>query len=122
MHVASIHLKWDVNAEIPMVQLGHVLGEIGQLELAPTIVAGDLNVDPLRNRAWPFVAPGWHVAHPDDARPTWIADGRSEKTDAILWRNWSSVQFQPYPDVPTLPGLPSATMPSDHLPLVADFA
>jgi endonuclease/exonuclease/phosphatase family metal-dependent hydrolase len=122
VHVASVHLKWDVRAEIPMVQLGHVLDAMGRLEPAPAVVAGDLNVDPLRNRAWPFVAPGWSVAHPDDARPTWIADNRAEKTDAILWRGWSTVRPHPYPDVPPIPGLPSETMPSDHLPLVADLA
>jgi endonuclease/exonuclease/phosphatase family metal-dependent hydrolase len=120
-HVASVHLKWDASGTIPMTQLARVLDDLGGAGGEPVVVAGDLNADPLRLRAWPFVGPGWSVAHPDDGRPTWFADGRAEKTDAILWRNWSSVRFEPYPDVPVDPGLPSAQMPSDHLPLIAEL-
>lgn len=120
---ASVHLKWTGDGHEPMAQLGRVLDHVRARGDAPAIVAGDLNVDAARHRAWAFVAePDWRMAHPNDGRPTWFADGRGEKCDGILVRNWSHVQFCPYPDVPVEPGLPSAELPSDHLPLVADLA
>ena len=54
--------------------------------------------------------------------PTWAADGRCERLDAILFRGAVTLTVaEAVSALSARPGLPSESMPSDHLPLVARF-
>ena len=118
--VASAHLKWTADGDQPARQFDQLASEIEALGAGPAVIAGDLNLDLVRHPSWTALAArGWRSAYPDDGRPTWFADGRSEKTDGLFMRGVDATALLPVDDVATPPGLPSPDMPSDHLPLAA---
>jgi len=116
LQVGSLHLKWTRDGDLALRQLTHVAGLVRPD--TPCVLAGDLNVDVVRHRDWAALAhAGWVSGYPDDGVPTWFADERAERTDAILLRGVRAVDALPIPPVEVVPGLPSEAMPSDHLPL-----
>ncbi len=120
--VASVHLKWTAEGDLPMAQLLQVRDALAAFGAAPMALAGDWNVDPRRHpRGQEAERDGWQIAHPDDGRPTWLADGRAERVDGVLVRGFASVIPAPIPEVAVVPGLPSERWPSDHLPLTVEL-
>lgn len=119
--VVNLHVRWSPDATIQVQQTRAALAAIDLRPPAERIVCGDFNVDVLRSPlAADFVARGYVSVYPDDGMPTWAADERVEKVDAILVsRGLSASDPLPLPTLAPIPGLPSEAMPSDHLPLAA---
>ena len=118
--VASVHLKWSETDDVPVRQLRMLMERIGTRGLLPAVVAGDLNFDIVASPVWSELSrAGWTSCYADDASPTWAADGRARKLDAILVRGFELRSVRPLPVINVEVGLPSDIEPSDHLPLVA---
>jgi len=120
---ASVHLKWAEPDDLPAGQLARVVTRIEAMGPGPALVAGDLNFDVVGSTTWPELAgKGWTSAYADDPSPTWSADGRARKLDAMLLRGIGIRRVEALPSINPEVGLPSASEPSDHLPLVVDLA
>jgi endonuclease/exonuclease/phosphatase family metal-dependent hydrolase len=118
---ACVHLKWSETDDLPMRQLEQVLALVDERGPGPAVVAGDLNFDVVESSQWPSLTRmGWRSCYADDPSPTWCADGRARKLDALLVRGLDVLSVRPLAGVEPSTGLPSALEPSDHLPLVAD--
>lgn len=126
--IATGHLPWANDVDHRRRWLDAVFDALGSTrepsDAAPRfeMVAGDVNFDPHAHPDWPrWAAAGWQTSHPDPDMPTWAADGRTERLDAILVRGGplAALEGAPVPALVPVPGLPSAEVPSDHVPLVA---
>lgn len=122
--VVNAHLKWDAPDAAPdkrhgLAQANHLLQV---LENQPhAIVGGDFNAEPDGEIMTLFRGAGFIDPHPSTAA-TFIADGRPRKIDYLL--HTSDLSARPHPTKVLTPAtaLPSASEPSDHLPLAAAFA
>lgn len=122
--VATTHLPWSPLPEVRAERLDRALAVLNaRPETEAQMFVGDINFDPHAHAEWPrWAAAGWSTSHPQPDMPTWAADGRTERLDAILARRGiTELQGEPVPALSPLPGLPSATFPSDHVPLAATF-
>lgn len=122
--VASAHLQWSPLPEVRAERLDRALAVLdARPETEAQMLVGDINFDPHAHAEWPrWAAAGWSTSHPQPDMPTWAADGRTDRLDAILVRRGvADLRGEPVPAISALPGLPSATFPSDHVPLAATF-
>jgi mRNA deadenylase 3'-5' endonuclease subunit Ccr4 len=122
MRAASAHLKWSPSADERRTTLDEAISRVSRGDAVDAeVLVGDLNFDPKAHDAWPaWAALGWRTTHPEDTAPTWAADGRCDRLDAILYRGGlRGIHDEPLARISAAPGLPSAEMPSDHIPLIA---
>ncbi len=125
--VVTGHLPWANDEVHRRTWLDAVFAGFGERpadaerDATVQLVAGDVNFDPHAHPDWPrWAAEGWVTSHPQADMPTWAADGRTERLDAVLVRGAVSAIDGPRPpELAPMPGLPSVSMPSDHVPLVA---
>lgn len=117
----NLHVRWSPDDTTQVDQTRAALAALDARPAADRIVCGDFNLDVLRSPlAADFAARGYSSAYPDDARPTWAADGRTQKVDALLSSPGLRLDdVLPLPPLTADPGLPSEEMPSDHVPLGA---
>jgi len=121
---ACVHLEWSEDGHSQAMELRYVLGLLDSRGYGRrAIVAGDFNLDlgasPLNAEV---AAAGFRIATAPDRTATFVADGRAERLDDILVRGLDVMRAAPVPVVPVDPGLPSETVPSDHLPVSAEIA
>lgn len=122
--VATAHLPWSPEESVRRERLDRALATLDlRTSDGAQILAGDVNFDPHAHPAWShWAAAGWATSHPQPDMPTWAADGRTERLDAILARGAASgLEGDPVPALSPIPGLPSAAFPSDHVSLRARF-
>lgn len=123
LNVVNTHFKWDppgTNPEdsVSLAQADQLLSTVGQNPFS--IVCGDFNAEPGSALLSRFADADYRDAHP--ARPpTFIAKGRPQKLDYILHRPRLKAYAVAPPELRPETLLPSASEPSDHLPLVAGF-
>ena len=121
--VVSAHVKWSPVQETRRERLDQALSGFAGRDDGAQLIAGDLNFDPHAHSHWPrWAAAGWRTSHPQTDMPTWAADGRCERLDAVLGRGAiADLTGEPVAPLVAVPGLPSEANPSDHVPLVATF-
>ena len=125
--VVSVHLEWSPEDSDRRERLDRAMAGLDGLDARPgdaaQLLVGDVNFDPYAHPAWPkWAAAGWQTSHPRPDMPTWAADGRCERLDAILLRGSIALAgAAPVPTLTPIPGLPSEIHPSDHIPLAAVF-
>ena len=122
--VVSVHLEWSPEENARRERLDRTFADLdARLVDDVQLVVGDVNFDPHAHPAWTrWGAAGWQTSHPQPDMPTWAADGRCERLDAILFRGDIALAgAAPVPTLTPIPGLPSEIHPSDHLPLAAVF-
>lgn len=115
--IYNTHLQWTPDGEAALSQARHLARWV-QAETAPTVVAGDFNSPPDSPIMQQLLAVGCVDAHPWGDLVTASFEGVGPvRVDYILVRNGTAWVERPEPlgDDP----LPSATNPSDHIPLVA---
>ncbi len=122
VRIANTHLRWDPPGTAPDQRWG--VREVRELLanlVAPAIVCGDLNVEPSDTVYRMLIEAGFVDAHALDARPTCNPNGRAKRIDFILGTaDLRATATAPAVVVDDTP-LPSATMPSDHVPIAAAF-
>ena len=118
--LATTHLRWDppgtpTAARWATRQARHLLAAVGSLDAA--IVCGDLNVEPGDDAYRMLLDAGLRDPMAGALHPTANPNGRAKRIDHVLCG--PALRARPLPvlaiadDTP----LPSATMPSDHIPI-----
>lgn len=117
--VATAHLHWDKPGTPRHQRQGIAEAEVllAALSDGPWIVCGDLNVECDDDLMQLFHDAGFRDACEGALHPTANANGRARRIDHILVRG--DVRCEALPVVPIVDDtpLPSATMPSDHVPI-----
>lgn len=121
--IVNTHLKWHPADAPPKERVGLIQGRHLLTVLAKpprTVIGGDFNAEPGSEVLGAFLGPGFIDAHPASAS-TFILKGRPQKIDHLL--HTPDLKAVPHPPAALAPdsALPSASEPSDHLPLLADF-
>lgn len=122
--LVNAHLQWDPPDAPPHEQAG--LGQALQLlsyvrGQGRAVVCGDFNAVPDSAILEAFRTEGFTDAH-GDAPPTSNTAGPPRKIDFLLHSYGLVAIPSPPPHVAAGTPLPSATEPSDHVPLIATFA
>lgn len=122
--VFNTHLKWDAPDAPPERRYGSA--QAAQLLVSmhegpfPIIACGDFNAEPDGGILAAFRASGFEDPHPQD-QPTFNAAGPPRKIDFLLHRGRIAASVLPTPPVGPDTPLPSASEPSDHVPLAARY-
>jgi mRNA deadenylase 3'-5' endonuclease subunit Ccr4 len=122
LHVANTHIKWDP-PETPyedrhaVRQLRELMQTLGDGHL---ILAGDFNVVPQDPVMDELREAGLRQSFESHAL-TCVANGRARKLDYLLHSAGLRARPDPVPRLSDSTVMPSASEPSDHLPLVARF-
>jgi mRNA deadenylase 3'-5' endonuclease subunit Ccr4 len=121
--VANTHLKWDPAAVTVGGQVGYAQARdlvIVMRSWPKTIVCGDFNATPDHETLKLFTSMGYLDPHPPTCT-TFNSDARPRKLDYILHR--TDLQARPLPSniLTSTTIVPSASEPSDHAPLIAEF-
>jgi len=122
--LVSVHLRYDRDPSVRSSRLEAVIKHLRCVARADaSLVVGDVNFDPVAHPRWPrWRGAGWQSTHPGETIVTWGVNGRTEKLDAILFRGALSLRHaEPVLRFDPKLGLPSAALPSDHVPLRATF-
>lgn len=115
--IYNTHLQWTPDGEAARGQSRHLARWV-DAEAIPTIVAGDLNSSSDSITVRQLLNVGCVDAHPWPDLLTASFEGVGPvRVDYILVRNGTASGLRP--DGPADDPLPSATNPSDHVPLVA---
>jgi endonuclease/exonuclease/phosphatase family metal-dependent hydrolase len=121
--VVNTHLKWDPPARPAATRLGVLQARALGAWLAgrsATVVCGDLNVGPADAVVEALREVGFRDVFAGSEQPhTCCAHGRTSRMDHVLVRGDLHGTPGPAVDLSGLTALPSATEPSDHVPLVA---
>lgn len=125
IHVATTHFKWaslDSMPHVGVIQAGQFVHAVAKsMEDCPgSIVCGDFNAAPGSPLLTEFAEAGYDDAHAATT-PTFMAEGRPQKLDYLLYTGRLQARAHEVPDLRTVSPLPSQDEPSDHLPLVATF-
>jgi len=122
--IVNTHLKWDAPDAPPERRYGLTQAAAlldGMLTSAfPVVVCGDFNAEPSSPLLEAFGRGGFVDAHPASAATFNTANGPA-KLDFLLHRLDLSSSPRPSPPIDAATALPSASEPSDHIPLVARF-
>ena len=87
----------------------------------PWIVCGDLNARPDSDVVRAFEAAGFAHTHADAPAPTCNANRRAKLIDYIFFERPLAAEPRPVVPLDDTTPLPSATQPSDHVPVTAEF-
>lgn len=124
MAVVNTHLKWDA-PDAPLRKRAGVAQArqlIASLVGVPSVIlCGDFNAAPDSDVLGLFRAAGYVDAHPASSA-TFNATGAARKIDYLLHTADLAAAPRTTPAIDAATPLPSASEPSDHLPLVAAFA
>ena len=119
VELANVHLKWTGDPRPGLVRPG-VEQVAAVLDYGPDLIAGDMNAFPdwpervlARERGWREVGP---------AGPTCNVHARLQPLDAVLVRGGWRAEAMALAELTRLTPMPSATHPSDHLPVVVDLS
>jgi len=120
--IANTHFKWDPPETPPEARYGIAQAtELmkGRDQNINSIVCGDFNAEHGSDTMNVFARAGHHNAHAWTMAPTCVANGKARKIDAILCSKSMLVHDFSTPPIGDATPLPSATEPSDHVPIVA---
>jgi len=124
--VAGTHLRWQSTTDDAEAHIGHrqareLAAHLGAADAAATVFCGDLNsgdesavLGLLRQR-------GYADAYAAAPQPTCNPNGRATRIDFILHRGVLASTPAPLPAIDGRTPLPSASEPSDHLPITAEL-
>jgi mRNA deadenylase 3'-5' endonuclease subunit Ccr4 len=117
--IANTHLRWGPpDSQIGLVQANELLDAIGE---APWIIAGDFNAGPDSDLIEEFRRRGFRDGYASVGGATCNANGVAKRIDFLMYRGLRCVPER----VQAIDGhtaLPSATEPSDHLAIRAEFS
>jgi endonuclease/exonuclease/phosphatase family metal-dependent hydrolase len=122
VRVATTHMRWDPPGT-PSAQRW-ATREMRELLAAlppPAIMCGDLNVEPDDEVYRMLLAAGFADPHAGDARPTCNPNGRAKRIDYLVHTRELQAAASATQPVDDATPLPSAQMPSDHVPIAAAF-
>jgi endonuclease/exonuclease/phosphatase family metal-dependent hydrolase len=123
VRIATTHLRWDPPGT-PAPQrwaLREVRELLGSLH-APAIVCGDLNFEADDDAYRMLIDAGFVDPHAAARRPTCNPNGRAKRIDFILCTVELVATSAETVAIDDATVLPSATMPSDHVPIAVAFA
>ncbi len=122
--VANTHLKWDSPAtpaerKLGLAQARELIATVAR-EGLPRVACGDFNVESGSEVMQAFAEAGYFDAH-DLSAATFNSKGPARKIDYLLHTRALVAHPRSTPHLTASTPLPSASEPSDHLPLVAGF-
>jgi endonuclease/exonuclease/phosphatase family metal-dependent hydrolase len=119
--VATTHLRWDPpgTPRDRRQAIREAEALLAALPTGPWIVCGDLNVEPGDDVCALFAAAGFRDACAA-LGPTANPNGRAKRIDHVLLRGPLAVTPRPIYPVGDATPLPSAEMPSDHVPIAVE--
>ena len=125
--VVNTHLKWDPPDALRETQWG--FGQIFQaMEIFDAIrsngqvICGDFNAPVASEVGGALFAAGFDYAHKGiPGLASCNSNGKAKLIDHLFWRGSLSTHGYAPPAIDGITPLPSASQPSDHLPLVARF-
>lgn len=124
--VANTHLKWDPpgtpsKRQTGLRQVAELLAMCAALACDAWIVCGDLNVTPTTEVVALLKRSGLAHAHAAALAPTSNANLNARTLDYLFHSASLRAEPVPLPSIGDRTPLPSASEPSDHLPVVAHF-
>ena len=122
--VANTHLKWYPRESAPEVSWGllqarQLLSERARIAPGAWIVCGDLNATPDHEVLVELNQAGLVSAH--RGGKTCYSNGRAQTIDYLLHSRSLTARPAEIPSVDDQSPIPSASEPSDHVPLLASF-
>jgi endonuclease/exonuclease/phosphatase family metal-dependent hydrolase len=124
VQIATTHLRWDrprtpSGGRWAVRQARELIGALAPG--IPTIVCGDLNVEPHDEVYAMLIAAGFVDPYAGDLAPTANPHQRAKRIDHVLHTRELVAHGVPSIAIEDTTPLPSAAMPSDHLPVVVWF-
>ncbi len=125
LHVANTHLVWDAPytpsaARKGLRQVRELLAERDRWQDgAPWIICGDLNATPDSDLLGALRAAGLAFSHAATPAPTCNANREAKLIDYVLYEPPLLAEPCPVTPIDDTTPLPSATEPSDHVPVIA---
>ena len=125
--VVNTHLKYDAPETPPDLRTGQrqaeeLVAKLRDGAQGHLVICGDFNAEEGSAVMNVFAAYAYQDAHSCAMLPTCVANGRAQKIDAILCCICTRVEGVSTPAIDGATALPSATEPSDHVPICATFA
>lgn len=122
VRIATTHLRWDrPSTRFEDRWAVREVRELGAALRAPAILCGDLNIEPTDVVYEALVGAGYIDPFAATNPPTANPNGRAKRIDYVLHTPDLTARVIPPPVVADDTPLPSATMPSDHVPLIVEL-